>query len=238
MIRTTILLLLLLFLAGCENEKLPLPPLDPPEEEIVEMEEEEILTPEETAEALLHSEGKILSIKRSLDHAVVVVEVRVEKEGEILVYIVDPALEKILSITKEQAQELTLEEAHFLAREALGGTTRVRSIMVFDNYYQFVFEKEKKGYEVQLDKASQEAQLLGESVLSELRGKINMDLFQAVQKTEVIYGKLDILELYYKPWDDSVSHIVIKARQEEGGAWVTRIFEMDTYSGVISVTNE
>ncbi len=231
--------LMVLLLWGCQEKKVPLPLEEPPQETVIEQ-EEEVLTPEEMALQLIGEKASIITFKRRLDNGIAVLEVLVEEGGEQFVYLIDPEEKKIISLVKreETSEELSLEEAHFLAREALGGTTILRGIKISQGGYLFTFEKETKGWEVKLDKNSQKAEVLGEVPLSELLGKINMDLFQAIKKTEVIYGQLYISEVYYEPWNDSVSHIVIKAEQKVDGIMVSKIFEMDTYSGVITATNE
>lgn len=240
-----LIILALLLVWGCE-EKASLP-LEQPVEELLgeeliveeEKEEENLLSPEEIAEKLLEKEGQIVSMKRGLDQALAVVEVIIKKDNEYYLYLVDPYEEKILSRKKTDYSydELSLEEAHFLAREALVGRTDLRGIYVFDDHYRFVFEKEAVGWEVKLDKNTKESEVLGEVLLDELGGRINMDLFQAIKKTQVIYGKLDIKEIYYKPWTDSESQIVIKAQQDIEGALLEKTFIMNTYSGVITVEN-
>lgn len=237
--RTKILLMIIvLLLWGCEEIKEPLPLEEPVEE--VTIEEEEILTPEDIAQDLIGEEGDIISVKRRLDNAIAVLEVLVQDGDEQLVYLLDPEEKKIISVTKKEvsSEEISLKEGHFLARQALEGTTVLRGIKVFDESYIFTFEKQNKAWEVALDKNSQKAKVLGEVPLSELADIINMDLFQAIKKTEVIYGKLDVKEIYYEPWNDSVSYIIIKAQQNIDGEVVSKMFEMDTFSGVISVKND
>lgn len=232
-------LVFVILLWSCEEKKELLPLEEPPQEDLVE-EEEISLTPEELAIFLIGDEASIISVKRGLYNAEAVLEVLVEKEKEQFLYLIDPREEKIISLTKkeETSDEMSLEQAHFLARGALEGNTELRAIKVFEDHYLFTFEKENKGWEVSLDKASQRAEMIGEVALSELLGSINMDLFQAINKTEIIYGKLDIKEIYYEPWNDTVSHIVIKAQQNVEGEVLSKIFEMDTYSGVISVKSD
>lgn len=236
-----LLLAMLIFLWACEEKKEVQPlPLESPRQEVEIEKEDKPISPEEMAILLVEEEASIISVKRGLYNAQAVLEVLAEKEGELFLYLIDPEEETIISITKKEttSEEMSLEQAHFLARQALEGTTELRGIKVFEDHYLFTFEKESVGWEVRLDKNSQKAEVLGETPLSELEGSINMDLFQAIKKTEVIYGKLDIKEIYYEPWNDSNSYIVMKAHQNLEGDNPLKIFEMDTYSGVITVKDE
>lgn len=227
MFKRVFILFMLLLLLGCQEERAPEVP-----EELVEVEEhEEPRDLEEMARSMVASEGDVLAIKRVLRDEIPLVEVSLKRQDGLFIYSIDPIQEEIVSV--EPAEELDLKKAHFLARAPVMGTTELRGVWIQEDSYLFLFEQDKRGFEVELDKISQEARLIGEKSLEELTGKVNMDLFEALEKFEVIYGEIILEKLYYEPGDDHSSYIVIEGKQEIGGELVHRSFEMETYGGVI-----
>ena len=233
----TLLIFMVIILAGCDKneppvvEEVDISP-EPPVEVVEEVEEEKDL--DDLARELLEDQGEIVDIKRLLVEDVPLLEVVLKSQEGKFVYRIDPIKEEIISREKfDQLGKLSLDEAHFLARQALGGTTELRGVWTDGDDYRFLLEKEGVGYEIEVTSSSSEGRILGERELESLTGAVNMGLLEALHKLEVIYGKLELRELYYRPGDDHSSYVVIEGEQEISGEWHLRSFEMETYGGVI-----
>lgn len=239
------LLLILFFLIGCNQPQEPVPssPEETPVEEVMPQEEtkeeQKFLSPEDMAGAIAlgHAgEGRIISMVTREHNGIPVIEVQIQQEEELLVYLVDPAGKSIESvITKNQADEgFSLEEGHFLAREHMEGQTELRVIEDQGDEVLYTLKQGSQGKVFRVDKTSKKVEFVkDEKDLFELRGKVNIDLFQAIQKLTVFFGEMEIKSIGYIPYTDETSAIEVKFYLHDDEEKVLRSVQLDTYSGVI-----
>lgn len=240
------LLLLVFLLIGCNLIKQPVPaPSTEIEEEgeaTKEQEEKppkEFLSPEQIAGKIAlddAGEGRIISLQTKEHNSMPVIEVQIQKETELLVYLVDPQEKSIESVvTKDQMDKgLSLEEGHFLTREHSQSSSKLREIEVKDDGIYYTLKEGKGGKVFRVDKDTRKVEQVQEiEEIFDLKGDVFIDLFQALQKVGILLGDVEVQYLGYIPNTERSSAIEVRVFVEEEGEKLLRTLRLDTYSGVV-----
>ena len=237
MTRKILIVFFILLLVACSNSELPAeaPKEDVDEviEVVKEVKEEESLEGEELVKSLLAGKGDILDIKRVFDPEKPYFEVLLRVEKDYLIYKIDPLEKEIISVEEKENQIFDLEQAFFRAKELLPGADGLHAMVYKDGLYVLTILRGEEAFEVALDKLGLFTELLGPVEQEEIEGRVRMDLFQAIEKFHVIYGDIDLREIYYRSGNDYSAFIVMGGYQEFDGQEVYRTFEINTYDGVI-----
>lgn len=234
MIKKGLLIVLVLLLVACgRSEVLPEKPKEPEEQVEIQDKEEEILDGDQLVEMLLSDRGEILDIKRIFDPDQPYLEVLLKEGDSLFIYKIDPQEKEIISFEERQSQDFNLEQAYFRAKELVAGADGLHAMVYKDGRYVLTILRAEEAFEVALDQLGLEAELLGPVQLKEIEGRIEMDLFQAMEKFHVNYGDIDLREIYYRTGDSYSAFIVLAGYQELESQEVYRTFEINTYNGVI-----
>lgn len=210
-----------------------------PEKKDPSRETKKFSSPEEIAGqlALEHAgEGRITFMRTKEYQSKPVMEVHIQKEQELLVYVVDPETKTIESLVVNEQEDpgITIEEGHFLVREFSGGKTELREIQVEEDALFYTLKQGKGGKVFRVDKLTKKVEEVKEiEEIFALKGEVYIDLFQAIQKIEVFYGDIDLQYAGYVPQSDERSAIELRVFFKENEPEVLRTMRLDTYTGVV-----
>lgn len=238
--KLAVLIILLITLSACSPQVIEEPEsveeVEEVEEVVEEEEKEPLLSPEEIAQELLGGKGQILNSKRVFDEDQPYLELLVEEERGFFIYCIDPEEKEIISREELQIEHLGLEEILHRSRQVLPGADDIQALVLTGRFYELVLLEGEDAYGVKLDAYSLEAELLGPVEVEEIDGSFNLNLFDAVEKFQVINGPIDVEKLYYAPGDIYSAWIILEGYIEEGGERVFKSYKIDSHNGVIIET--